>query len=341
MTPRVSVLMPVRNGLPWLREALDGLARQTLADLEIVALEDGSTDGTAECLRAWPDERLRVIATGGVGMARALNIGLAAARAPFVARHDADDVSAPIRMEAQLHYLLSHPAVDVVASTADYIDERGRPVATDWVKTVRRQQDVALTPREIADLMPLTCCLTHGSVMARVEVLRAAGGYLPDIWPVEDYDLWLRLLPVAAIAKLPLRLYRYRVHDAQLSAQVRDDQLRQALAAKFRHLRRVVPDLPFPARLRIAGEGRGADVYRALGPEHGFEVTAAAPVPAGGAALDVAAVREASHEVCDLLVVANFADVERHGRAFAAGPSRVRRIGNFFVPARDARQEAA
>jgi glycosyltransferase involved in cell wall biosynthesis len=231
ITPRVSVLMPVRNGLPWLRDALDSLARQTLRELEIIVLEDGSTDGTAGFLGTWTDDRIRIIPTAGIGMARALNVGLDAARAPFVARHDADDVSAPIRMEAQLRYLLSRPDIDVVASTVDYIDADGRPVVNEWVRTVRRQQDAALAPHQIAELMPLTCCVTHGSIMARVEVLRAAGGYRPDIWPVEDYDLWLRLLPGAAIAKMSPRLYRYRLHEAQLSAQVRDEQLRQALAA--------------------------------------------------------------------------------------------------------------
>src|SRR5688500_18943327 len=122
MKPRVSVLLPVRNGLPWLREALDGLSRQTLSDFELLALEDGSTDGTAEMLAAWLDTRLRVIPTGGVGVAAALTIGLDQARAPLVARHDADDVSVPARLEIQARYLAARTDVGVVASVAEYID---------------------------------------------------------------------------------------------------------------------------------------------------------------------------------------------------------------------------
>jgi hypothetical protein len=344
MRPRVSVLMPVRNGLPWLGDALASLSRQTLRDFEIVLLEDGSTDGTPEFLRTWPDDRLRVVRTGGIGMAGALNIGLDAARAPLVARHDADDVSAAVRLDAQAHYLALHAEVGVLATAADYIDGEDRIVANAWVKAVRRQHDAAVTPRQIAELMPLTCCITHGSVMARTDVLRAAGGYRPAIWPVEDYDLWLRLLSTTLIAKLPHRLYRYRVHDAQLSAQVQGQQLTEALAAKLRYLRRVCPGLRSPARLLIVGEGRGADAYRTLAPAHGFEIV---PLPAtlGGSGQAMAAYPApppSAHELPDVVVVANFAELDAYARVLEGhAPGGVVRIGNFFMPRRVARQEAA
>src|SRR5688572_8142772 len=114
MLPRVSVLMPVRDGLPWLHDALTSLSSQTFEEFEILALEDGSTDGTPEVLASWPDDRLRVIRTGGVGIAAALNIGLEAACAPLIARQDADDVSAPERLEAQVDYLDSRIEVGVL-----------------------------------------------------------------------------------------------------------------------------------------------------------------------------------------------------------------------------------
>lgn len=354
MTPRLSVLLPVRNGLPWLEEALASLARQTMRNFEILALEDGSTDGTAEFLRRWPDSRLRIISTGGVGMAGALNLGLDAARAPFVARHDADDVSAPLRFAAQLDWLSRHTDIDVVASTADYIDAHGRPVVNAWVKTVRRQQDAALTPRQIAELMPLTCCITHGSVMARTAVLHAAGGYRTNIWPVEDYDLWLRLLPGTAIAKLPHRLYRYRIHDAQLSACVRDAQLEEALSAKLRFIRRMCPAIASPARLVVVGDGRGADAYKRLAPVHDFELVPSLdgstlpPVRSGGASEvrcggasappGPAHLRDLALDTCDLIVVADFTRVADYAQRFGDDALQ---IGNFFVPRRRGRRREA
>ena len=345
MRPRVSVLMPVRNGMPWLRQALDGLSRQTLTDFEILALEDGSTDGTPELLASWRDDRLRVIPTGGVGVAAALTVGLDEARSPFIARHDADDVSVPGRLEAQARYLATRTDVGVVASVAEYIDGGGDVVDNDWVRTVRRDHDVALMPEQIRDLMPLTCCITHGSVMARAGVLRAAGGYRQSTAPAEDYDLWLRLLPHTPIAKLPDRLYRYRLHDAQVSATANHHQLVQALGAKLRYLRRMCPHLPSRARLVIVGSGRGAACYRALASTHDFLVIPPPPALMRDRLklLDDRLVRRWTLDGCDAVVVTDFGALGVYSAALAAGvhDGEAIRIGNFFVPRRWSARRAA
>ena len=344
-TPRISVLMPVRNGLPWLHEALDGLSRQTLEDIEIVVLEDGSTDGTMDLLAAWHDRRMRIIRTGGVGIGAALNIGLAAARAPLVARHDADDVSLPERLERQHDYLSSDGDIGLLASAADYIDGDGRPLDNEWVRTVRRQQDPACTPEAIAELMPLTCCITHGSVMARTELLRAAGGYRQELSPADDYDLWLRLLPHTRMARLPERLYRYRVHGTQVSRTASGRQLLYSLVAKLSYLRRVQPQLPQRARMIVLGSGRGAACYRALASSHGFDVVAPPPALERDrlALLDDPVVRRWALESCDVLVVSAFGDIEPYARALGTDTDsgEAVRVGNFIVPVRMARQRAA
>jgi glycosyltransferase involved in cell wall biosynthesis len=312
-TPRVSVLMPVRNGLPWLEEALAGLSAQTLRDIEILVLEDGSTDGTPQVLASWPDDRIRVINTGGVGIGAALNIGLREARAALVARQDADDVSRPERLEKQVALLNRDRRIDLVGCVAEYVDGVGQTVNNDWVRTIREQQDVAVAPEQIRDLMPLTCCLTHGSIVARADVLRAAGGYRAEMSPQEDYDLWLRLLPDATFAKLPDRLYRYRVHDAQASSQGKPHNIQQTIGIKLAYLRRLCPGLPRPARLAIAGTGRGVSYYGAVAPDFQF-----VPIPA------------AQSSGWDVLVVTEFAEIERYRSALNADAG-LTRIGNFFV----------
>jgi glycosyltransferase involved in cell wall biosynthesis len=266
----VSVLLPVRNGLPWLQAALDGLWRQTFTQFEAVVIEDGSTDDTAALLARQTDPRLRVMSTGGVGIAEALNRGLAIARASLVARQDADDVSHPERLARQVAYLDAHPDVDVVASTADYIGPGGEEVDSDWVRAVRRVHDAATTPDEIARLMPVMCCITHGSVTARISVLRQAGGYAADCVPSDDYDLWLRLLPAHRFAKLPERLYRYRLHPQQLGNLSHERQTHQAIRAKLAWLRRVEPALPPRARLAATGSEVGRAWYARLAPAAGF-----------------------------------------------------------------------
>ena len=136
-------------------------------------------------------------------------------------------------------------------------------------------------PNDIRELMPLTCCVTHGSILARTDLLRAAGGYRPDLSPQEDYDLWLRLLPRANFTKLPEPLYQYRVHDTQASAQGKPHNIRTTIGIKLAYLRRVCPWLPTPARLAIAGTGRGVGYYNAVARDFQF-VPAPTPPSANG-----------------------------------------------------------
>lgn len=307
--PRLSVLLPVRNGMPWLPAAVDSLWRQTFEDFELIALEDGSSDRTAAWLDTVLDPRLRVIPTGGVGIARALNLGLEAARGTYIARHDADDESVPVRFERQVAMLDSRSDIDVVASVADYIDE-GNAIDDEWVRTVRRQQDAAVTPEAIASLMPLTCCVTHGSILARADVIRAAGGYRSEFVPADDYDLWLRLLPRHRFAKIPEALYRYRIHHAQLGATSRHVQIHNSVLAKLQYVRREYSHLPTPARLAIVGETRGDEFYRAAAPQAGFATSDA-------------------HSPWDVLAVTDFARLESYQRDLTG--SRVAAAGNLFV----------
>jgi glycosyltransferase involved in cell wall biosynthesis len=260
--PDVSVLLPVRNAGSWLEPALDSLWRQTFASFEVIALEDGSTDGSEAVLSRQRDPRLRVIPTGGVGMATALNRGLAEARGALVARQDADDLSHPDRLRRQAAFLACRRDVDVLATTADYIGPHGEPVANAWVHAVRAGHDPAVTPDDLASRLPVTCCITHGSVMARTAVLRAAGGYRPEFWPADDYDLWLRLLPRHRFAKLPARLYTYRVHPAQHGEGAKARQTGSAIRAKLEWLRRAEPWLPADARIATVGTPRGNAWYR-------------------------------------------------------------------------------
>ena len=308
--PYLSVLLPVRNGMPWLPAAVATICGQTFQAFELIVLEDGSTDRTPLWLHTLGDPRVRVIPTHGIGIARSLNIGLEAARGVYVARHDADDESLPTRFERQVAVLDARPDIDVVATVADYIDEDGRSIDDDWVRTVRAQQDVATTPEAIAQLLPLTCCLTHGSIMARADVIRAAGGYRSEFIPADDYDLWLRLLPRHRFAKIADPLYRYRIHQAQLGAQSRPVQIRNSVVAKLQYVRRRYPQIPTPARLAVVGGTRGDEFYRSAAPQVGFHAT------------------EADHS-WDVLAVTDFTKVDDYYRQLTH--TGVEAAGNLFI----------
>ncbi len=310
--PVVSVLLPVRNGLPYLPVAVESVLQQTFTNLEVLIIDDGSTDGTAAWLQTLTDPRVRHLTPSTPGLASALNTGLAAARGRYVARQDADDWSAPDRLARQVAWLEARPDVDVLATTVSFVDEAGRAVESVWTETVRTQWDAAVTPAQIAGLMPLTCCIFHATVLARTAVLREAGGYDQATVPAEDYDLWLRLLPARRIARLPEALYTVRVHAASSSAVGRAAQLARVIEAKLRYVRRQVPDLPWPARLVLPGDDRGAEVFREVGPALGFVPVAAPPAMA-----DVVA-------VTDFAAVPAFTAALVEGGAFDV-------FGNVFV----------
>jgi len=189
--PRVSVLLPVRDAATWLPDCLHSLAGQSLADHEVVAIDDGSTDGSGALLdeAAAQDPRLRVFHTPRLGLVAALNRAAALARSDGLARMDADDVAHPARLECLWSRLSNGPPVDILASRVVFAGEVERSNAglrayVDWTNGLL---DHGAMARERFVDAPLV----HPSVMLRCEALKRLGGYREFDGP-EDYDLWLR-----------------------------------------------------------------------------------------------------------------------------------------------------
>jgi hypothetical protein len=222
---RVSVLMPVRNGASFVRAALDSVLGQTLADLEVIIVDDGSTDTTPQILREYGDQdpRIRIVKRGGPGLPAALNRALTEARGEYVARMDADDISVPQRLERQLAYLEAEREFAVVGSALAIIGEAGAPI-----NFVHRPSE----PRDITHALRSRNCIAHPSVMARRKVLLALGGYRPNFPHAEDYDLWLRVADGHLLANLSEQLVCYRVHASQVTSLNLEQQTISSVAAR-------------------------------------------------------------------------------------------------------------
>jgi glycosyltransferase involved in cell wall biosynthesis len=203
--------MPVRDAGVHLRGALASLARQRMADFEIVAVDDGSRDGSGEALEraAAREPRLRVVHTEARGLPAALNTALGLARAPLLARHDADDLSHPDRLALQLQHLAGHPDVTVLGCRVRLFPAPNvRPGMRRWADWHNALLDHDAIAREVLVDSPLA----HGTAVIRRAALEAAGGWAERGWP-EDLDLWIRLIERGArFAKLPRTLYAWRQH---------------------------------------------------------------------------------------------------------------------------------
>ena len=204
--------MPVRDGERFLVEAVESVLDQTERDLELIVVDDGSTDTTPELLAGVTDPRVRVLTQPAGGLTTALNAGCAEAVGPVIARMDADDVALPDRLERQLEFLDADPDVALVGGGIVLVDEHGREFDREPAPAVP-----SLSERND---------LVHGTVSMRTDVFRELGGYRLD--QAEDYDLWLRFQERHAVAAIAEPVIRYRLHPGQFSVTKLD---RQALGA--------------------------------------------------------------------------------------------------------------
>ena len=221
--------MSVHDGAPWVREAVTSVLTQTLADLELIVIDDGSTDSTPEVLASIRDPRLRVERRARQGLTLALTRALELARAPLLARLDADDVAVPERLARQARFLEAHPDVGLLGTGAREVDLSGREVAV-----VQPPVDDAALRRALIRANPFV----HSSVVVRRAALDRAGGYDPSFPVAQDYDLWMRLASVTRLANLPEPLVIRRLAPGRVSAVRDDDRLRAEARVRWRAVRR-------------------------------------------------------------------------------------------------------
>ncbi len=214
--PEISVLMPVRDGAATLERALRSVLASRGPSLELICVDDGSTDESAEILGTWSraDARVRVLSQPRRGIVAALGRGLRAARAPLVARMDADDEMHRERLAAQAEHLAREPGLALVGCQVESFREgglgAGYRIYSEWVNGLTTAETIA---REAF----IECPVPHPTWMFRRDVVLELGGYRERPWP-EDLDLLYRLLAAGwGVGKVARVLHRWRDHDARLS----------------------------------------------------------------------------------------------------------------------------
>jgi len=227
--PAVSVLMSVHNGAPWLSRAVASVLEQTERDLELIVIDDGSTDASASLLAAVVDPRLRVHRQSRTGLTRALNRALGLASAPLVARLDADDTARPERLARQRAHLDAHPEIGVLGTAARELDEAGREV-----RVLRPPTGDAALRRALIRANPFV----HSSMMVRRALLVQAGGYDETLAVAQDYELWMRLSARTRLANLDDVLVERRLGARRVSVEREEDRLRTEARVRWRAVAR-------------------------------------------------------------------------------------------------------
>jgi len=214
--PQISVLISVRNEEEYLLAALNSVLRQSFQNWELIAIDDGSTDGSFAIMEqmAKKDARIRIFRRPALGLVSALNFGLTLCRAELIARFDGDDICHPQRLALQYVAMSQNPEIDVLGSRIRHFP---RLRIRDGMLAYENWQNALLSHEQIMCNLFVESPLANPSVMIRKAMIDKIGGYHEREW-AEDYDLWFRMAESSAqFACLPQTLLFWRDHPQRMT----------------------------------------------------------------------------------------------------------------------------
>jgi glycosyltransferase involved in cell wall biosynthesis len=224
--PIVSVIMPVYNCEAYIRESLESILNQTIADFEFLIIDDASKDKTADLIKCYNDPRIHLIEKPvNTGYSNSLNLGIKLAKGKYIARMDGDDISLPERFAKQVAFLERNPEVVACGSFCYRMGEN------KIVFVPEKHESIKLT-------LLKENAIVHPSVMMRKDALdELSMVYDVGKEPAEDYHLWVRLLLIGKLHNLQEVLLNYRVHNTQVTKKRNEQQLNSATSSKLELLK--------------------------------------------------------------------------------------------------------
>jgi glycosyltransferase involved in cell wall biosynthesis len=226
-TPEISVVMPVYNAEKYLSETIESILNQTHIDFELLILNDKSTDNSLEIIKQYQAKDSRIILIDkeiNVGPANLRNEGFYLSKGTFIALMDADDIALPNRFEKQITILKSNPEIGVCGT---------------WFTFFGAKKNKVIRHGEKHDTIKVSflhsCGIGNPTVMLRKEALNGLE-FNNDYVPVEDYDLWSRMLPKTQFYNIPESLLNYRQHDSNISKTKIDNVNRSIRKVKINQM---------------------------------------------------------------------------------------------------------
>lgn len=204
-TPRVSVVMPVFNVAPYIKEAVDSILNQTYSDFELIIIDDCSTDNTRDIIFTYSDPRIILIECDQKnGIANNLNIAIDKAKGEFIARMDGDDISLPTRIHDQVKFLDENPSISLCSCALKMFGNDDKV----WIRDVDFE-DVKISMLFHSPILHATSVFRKNDFICNNLI------YNQNTFPAEDYDLWSRAVLKCEIVNIPKVLYYYRIHGTQ------------------------------------------------------------------------------------------------------------------------------
>lgn len=223
--PALSVLMSCFNAAPFLRECVDSILGQSFSEFELLLMDDGSTDDTYSILQSYDDPRMRIFRhEQNRGIVASVNELASRARADILVRHDADDVSAPTRLQLQHQFLALNPDVAVVGTAIEFVNAKGEH-AGGWSPPT--------SDADIRSILPRAIPFSHATTAIQRSAYERIGGYREAFQSCEDYDFFLRIADHGRLANLDQTLYKVRRHGNNQTVEGGRKQLHFELLAKL------------------------------------------------------------------------------------------------------------
>jgi len=209
--PKISVIMSVYNGMPYLIEAVNSILNQTYTNFEFIIVNDASLDTSWDYLIGLKDKRIKLIKNKkNLGLTVSLNKALKITKGDYIARMDADDISLTNRLEVQLKYLLDHPQIALCGCWAELIDEKGDKIGA---------KRYPIQPEKIKSTLLHYPCIIHPTFFARREFYAELKGYDPKFDFAEDYELLMRAKNKFQMANINKTLLKWRLWGKRRSRQ--------------------------------------------------------------------------------------------------------------------------
>lgn len=209
-TARVSVVIAAYNHQDFIVPAISSVLNQTFTDIEVIVVDDGSTDKTVQSAQTISDKRLQIYALEQNRAVHVRNLGISKSQSPYIAFQNSDDLWDPNKLQAQVEYLDSHPEVSACFTEVGFIDEKSKVKHHGWAQSAFTSENRP-SSSWLRHFFDHGNCLCISSAVVRRASLEQVGGFLGSLVQLSDFDLWIRLAAVGELYIIPSQLTMMRI----------------------------------------------------------------------------------------------------------------------------------